>query len=116
MNSVPVEFSFSQSKSTSQLDIRTKPKCVIISVGIYGSSEEKCGFLDLMSRYIFNSINMRSFIITETSTSFRCRLYRIVAAPVFLRSFASDRRHMKRSDGTWIALPPQYDCLVGEGM
>jgi len=42
------------------------------------------------------------------------RLYRIVAAPVFLRSFASDRRHMKRSDGTWIALPPQYDCLVGE--
>lgn len=59
---------------------------------------------------------MCSFFITETSTCFWCRLYRVVAAPVFLRSFASDRRHMKRSDGSWVALPPHYDCLVAEGM
>lgn len=42
------------------------------------------------------------------------RLYRIIAAPVFLRSFASDRRHMKNKDGSWMAHPPPYACLVAE--
>ncbi|KAG0554828.1 hypothetical protein M758_12G125200 [Ceratodon purpureus] len=42
------------------------------------------------------------------------RLYRVIAAPVFLRTFASDRRHMKNKDGSWMARPPPYDCLVAE--
>lgn len=42
------------------------------------------------------------------------RLYRVIAAPLYLRFFASDRRHMKNKDGGWIALPPLYDCLVAE--
>ncbi|XP_024032434.1 protein N-terminal glutamine amidohydrolase, partial [Morus notabilis] len=31
------------------------------------------------------------------------RFFRIVHAPIFLRSFASDRRHMKDSSGNWTA-------------
>ncbi|KAL2923590.1 Protein N-terminal glutamine amidohydrolase [Bienertia sinuspersici] len=42
------------------------------------------------------------------------RFYRIVHAPVFLRYFASDRRHMKDSDGNWNAQPPTYDPIVAE--
>ncbi|XAR68517.1 hypothetical protein NMG60_11003661 [Bertholletia excelsa] len=33
------------------------------------------------------------------------RFFRVVHAPIFLRSFASDRRHMKDSSGNWIAKP-----------
>lgn len=43
------------------------------------------------------------------------RFYRIVHAPMFLRYFASDRRHMKDSDGNWSAQPPPYDPIVAEG-
>lgn len=43
------------------------------------------------------------------------RLYRIVHAPVFLRCFASDRRHMKDSDGNWTAEPPLHEPIVAEG-
>lgn len=42
------------------------------------------------------------------------RFYRIVHAPVFLRHFASDRRHMKDSKGNWNAQPPTYDPIVAE--
>ncbi|KAF6158533.1 hypothetical protein GIB67_040047, partial [Kingdonia uniflora] len=42
------------------------------------------------------------------------RLFRVVHAPVFLCHFASDRRHMKDSDGTWIAQPPPYEPIVAE--
>ncbi|XP_057249137.1 protein N-terminal glutamine amidohydrolase isoform X1 [Beta vulgaris subsp. vulgaris] len=43
------------------------------------------------------------------------RFYRIIHAPMFLRCFASDRRHMKDSDGNWNAQPPPYDPIVTEG-
>jgi len=42
------------------------------------------------------------------------RLYRVVAVPMYLQYFASDRRHMKGEDGDWSAPPPLYDCIVGE--
>ncbi|KAL9409209.1 hypothetical protein AB3S75_047572 [Citrus x aurantiifolia] len=42
------------------------------------------------------------------------RFFRIVHAPVFLRCFASDRRHMKDSAGNWIAQPPAYEPIVAE--
>lgn len=34
------------------------------------------------------------------------RYFRVVPASVFLQKFASDRRHMRREDGTWIQPPP----------
>ncbi|KAK4782846.1 hypothetical protein SAY86_007220 [Trapa natans] len=42
------------------------------------------------------------------------RFFRIVHAPIFLRSFASDRRHMKDSGGNWVAQPPSYDPIIAE--
>ncbi|XP_023724329.1 protein N-terminal glutamine amidohydrolase isoform X1 [Cryptotermes secundus] len=36
------------------------------------------------------------------------RYFRVVPASVFLQHFASDRRHMKRADGSWIKPPPDY--------
>ncbi|KAB2066003.1 hypothetical protein ES319_A09G129900v1 [Gossypium barbadense] len=37
-----------------------------------------------------------------------------VYAPLFLRHFASDRRHMKDSEGNWTAQPPPYEPIVAE--
>lgn len=42
------------------------------------------------------------------------RLFRIVHAPIFLRCFASDRRHMKGSDGHWIEQPPPHQPIVAQ--
>lgn len=42
------------------------------------------------------------------------RFFRVVHAPNFLRSFASDRRHMKDSAGNWIEDPPPYDPIVAQ--
>ncbi|KAJ7976772.1 protein N-terminal glutamine amidohydrolase [Quillaja saponaria] len=42
------------------------------------------------------------------------RFFRIVHAPLFLRCFASDRRHMKEPDGTWTAEPPIHKPIVAE--
>ncbi|XP_008782034.2 protein N-terminal glutamine amidohydrolase [Phoenix dactylifera] len=42
------------------------------------------------------------------------RLFRVVHAPIFLRFFASDRRHMKDSQGNWISLPPKYGPIIAE--
>lgn len=39
------------------------------------------------------------------------RFFRIIPAVEFLRDFASDRRHMKRSDGSWIKPPPNYPAI-----
>ncbi|XVE75606.1 hypothetical protein DITRI_Ditri12bG0106700 [Diplodiscus trichospermus] len=43
------------------------------------------------------------------------RFFRVVHAPLFLRHFASDRRHMKDSEGKWTAQPPTYEPIVAEG-
>ncbi|GMH29387.1 hypothetical protein Nepgr_031230 [Nepenthes gracilis] len=42
------------------------------------------------------------------------RFFRIVHAPIFVRTFASDRRHMKDASGNWTAQPPPYDPITAE--
>lgn len=42
---------------------------------------------------------------------FYFRLFRVVSAEKFLESFASDRRHMRRPDDTWIKPPPNYEPI-----
>lgn len=42
------------------------------------------------------------------------RFFRIVHAPIFLRTFASDRRHMKDSEGNWMYQPPEHDPIIAE--
>ncbi|KAH9315433.1 hypothetical protein KI387_024060, partial [Taxus chinensis] len=42
------------------------------------------------------------------------RIFRVIHGPIFLRCFASDRRHMRNSEGKWIAPPPPYNCITAE--
>ncbi|KAG5555706.1 hypothetical protein RHGRI_006374 [Rhododendron griersonianum] len=44
------------------------------------------------------------------------RFFWVVRAPIFLCSFASDRRHMKDSLGNWTAKPPAYGPIVAEAV
>jgi len=41
------------------------------------------------------------------------RIFRVVPATTFLEKFASDRRHMRKEDGTWLKPPPPYPCIQG---
>merc|ERR1711953_187440 len=40
------------------------------------------------------------------------RFFRVIPAGQFLQTFASDRRHMKKPDGTWMKPPPPYPCIL----
>jgi len=39
------------------------------------------------------------------------RIFRVVPATTFLQNFASDRRHMRKDDGSWLKPPPTYPCI-----
>lgn len=39
-------------------------------------------------------------------------MFRLVPAAALLQHFASDRSHMRKSDGSWCAEPPQYPCIT----
>ena len=36
------------------------------------------------------------------------RMFRVIPADDFLEEFASDRSHMRKEDGSWLAIPPPY--------
>ncbi|KAI2490123.1 N-terminal glutamine amidase [Fragilaria crotonensis] len=42
-------------------------------------------------------------------------LFRVVRAEAYLKHFSSDRSHMRNEDGTWIAPPPTYECILRAG-
>jgi len=42
------------------------------------------------------------------------RQFRVIPASTFLQTFASDRRHMRKEDGTWLKPPPSYPPIKGE--
>ncbi|KAL1132606.1 hypothetical protein AAG570_010558 [Ranatra chinensis] len=39
------------------------------------------------------------------------RMFRVIPAEVYLTSFASDRRHMKKINGSWLKDPPPYEPI-----
>lgn len=43
------------------------------------------------------------------------RFFRVIPAEQYLAEFSSDRRHMKRTDGTWIKQPPPYPPIQSSG-
>lgn len=43
------------------------------------------------------------------------RFFRVIPAREYLAEFSSDRRHMKRTDGTWIKHPPSYVPIQSSG-
>ncbi|KAL5556260.1 hypothetical protein UlMin_038496 [Ulmus minor] len=62
-----------------------------------------------LTTYISETIRPSFSVFSEYQ-----RFFRIVHAPIFLRHFASDRRHMKDPDGNWSADPPTYDPITAE--
>lgn len=44
------------------------------------------------------------------------RKMRVIPAVTYLKKFASDRSHMKHSNGTWRMSPPPYPCIETTGM
>ncbi|XP_033515198.1 protein N-terminal glutamine amidohydrolase [Nicotiana tomentosiformis] len=62
-----------------------------------------------LGSYVAESIRPSIQIFSEFK-----RFFRVVHAPIFLRHFASDRRHMKDSAGNWIAEPPLHEAIVAE--
>lgn len=44
------------------------------------------------------------------------RYFRVIPASEFIKEFASDRRHMRRPDGTWIKPPPNYPVIANASM
>ncbi|DBA95842.1 TPA: Protein N-terminal glutamine amidohydrolase [Trebouxia sp. C0004] len=40
------------------------------------------------------------------------RLFRVVSGNDYLQGFASDRSHMRLSNGAWQAVPPSYPCIT----
>uniref|UniRef100_A0A1L8DA99 Protein N-terminal glutamine amidohydrolase n=1 Tax=Nyssomyia neivai TaxID=330878 RepID=A0A1L8DA99_9DIPT len=43
------------------------------------------------------------------------RVFRVIPAEEYLAEFASDRRHMRRPDNTWIKPPPPYPPIATNG-
>ncbi|TXG46205.1 hypothetical protein EZV62_028300 [Acer yangbiense] len=80
--------------------------------------DSPCLVWDLDSSLPFPS-PLASYVSETIRPSFQLfseyqRFFRIVHAPIFLRFFASDRRHMKDPAGNWIAKPPSYEPMVAE--
>ncbi|XP_076899830.1 protein N-terminal glutamine amidohydrolase-like [Bidens hawaiensis] len=62
-----------------------------------------------LASYVSESIRPSFELFSEFQ-----RVFRVVHAPLFLRHFASDRRHMKDSKGNWTSPPPEYKSIVAE--
>ncbi|MGQ0505737.1 MAG: hypothetical protein ACT4TC_10500 [Myxococcaceae bacterium] len=61
-----------------------------------------------MTRYVTETFSTQSMLPEEYRS-----LVRVLPAGEFSRLFFSDRSHMKRPDGTWLAPPPQWPAPVG---
>lgn len=66
-------------------------------------------------RHSLKNLKIRLYDLSYEIAFLGIRFFRIVHAPIFLRCFASDRRHMKDASGEWIAQPPAYEPIVAEG-
>ncbi|XP_050301232.1 protein N-terminal glutamine amidohydrolase isoform X2 [Anthonomus grandis grandis] len=82
---------------------------------LYHPEPDKCLVYDLDSELPFPTYVHK--YVTETFRTDHIlkpdyfRYFRVVPANEFLKEFASDRRHMKRPDGTWIKPPPTYPAI-----
>ncbi|XP_058687207.1 protein N-terminal glutamine amidohydrolase isoform X2 [Poecile atricapillus] len=48
--------------------------------------------------------------------SLRPEFHRMIRADLYLKTFASDRSHMKDADGKWQKPPPPYPCIETAGL
>lgn len=83
---------------------------------LYQPEVDRCLVYDLDSELPFPTYVHK--YVTETFRTDQIlkpdyfRFFRIIPAIEYLRDFASDRRHMKRPDGTWIKPPPNYPAIT----
>ncbi|XP_065574626.1 protein N-terminal glutamine amidohydrolase-like [Artemia franciscana] len=80
---------------------------------------DKCLVYDLDSELPFPTFFPK--YVTETFRTDQIldatyhRYFRVVPATVYLTKFSSDRRHMRKTDGSWLKPPPEYPCLQMPG-
>lgn len=63
--------------------------------------------------FFFGKYQVSSHLVKSMCAIFR--KMRVIPAVTYLKEFASDRSHMKRSDGTWRIPPPSYACIETTG-
>lgn len=56
----------------------------------------------------------KSFGNEETLKPHFRRFFRVISAEEYLNRFASDRRHMKKPDGSWAMPPPSYSPIIAK--
>ncbi|KAF5299580.1 hypothetical protein FQR65_LT09385, partial [Abscondita terminalis] len=82
---------------------------------LYQPEPDKCLVYDLDSELPFPTYVHK--YVTETFRTDQIlkpdyfRFFRTIPAPQYLQDFSSDRRHMKRPDGSWIKPPPNYPAI-----
>ncbi|KAI3507551.1 hypothetical protein L1887_22538 [Cichorium endivia] len=79
------------------------------SVDLVWDLDSSLPFPSTLPSYVSESIRPSFELFSEFQ-----RVFRIVHAPLFLRYFASDRRHMKDSQGSWMANPPEHEVIVAQ--
>lgn len=75
----------------------------VISVKVFGENIFKLG----LKCWVY------SHLVKQVCAIFR--KMRVIPAVTYLKKFASDRSHMKHSDGTWRMPPPPYPCIETAG-
>ncbi|XP_022013004.1 protein N-terminal glutamine amidohydrolase isoform X3 [Helianthus annuus] len=79
------------------------------SVDLVWDLDSTLSFPSTLASYVSDGIRPSFELFSEFQ-----RVFRIVHAPLFLRYFASDRRHMKDSEGNWMSPPPEYKPIVAQ--
>ncbi|KAL1512509.1 hypothetical protein ABEB36_002091 [Hypothenemus hampei] len=83
---------------------------------LYQPEPDKCLVYDLDSELPFPTYVHK--YVTETFRTDHIlkpdyfRYFRVVPAGEFIKEFSSDRRHMRRPDGSWIKPPPNYPAIA----
>ncbi len=67
-----------------------------------------------LEEYLNESFNMK--FSDKDDEDMYAPLFRLIRAETYIQHFYSDRMHMKKEDGTWLAEPPSYDCITVANM
>ncbi|XP_022130210.2 protein N-terminal glutamine amidohydrolase [Pieris rapae] len=82
---------------------------------LYSIDLKSCLVYDLDSELpfptFFHKYVTETFRTDQVLKSDFHRFFRVVPGKYFLQHFSSDRRHMKRPDGSWIKPPPPYSAI-----
>uniref|UniRef100_V9KP25 Protein N-terminal glutamine amidohydrolase n=3 Tax=Callorhinchus milii TaxID=7868 RepID=V9KP25_CALMI len=83
---------------------------------IHDSDGNHCNVYDLDTTLLypcpFDTYIKEAFRSEDLITPAFRRHMRVVRADLYLKTFASDRSHMRDADGKWRMPPPPYPCIV----